>query len=61
MYRKLIVFSILIFLALTSISAQSKNKIWGGLEIRYGVTLSSAQIPQKDVPLIMKQLLKHEI
>lgn len=48
MYRKLIVFSVLILLTLASISAQSKSKIWGGVEIGYGVTLSDENISQSD-------------
>ena len=48
MYRKLIVFSVLILLTLASISAQSKSKIWGGVEIGYGVTLSDENISQSE-------------
>ena len=48
MYRKLVIFSILILLSLTSISAQSKNKIWAGVEVGYGVTLSDENLPQSD-------------
>lgn len=48
MYRKLTIFSILILLTLTSISAQSKSKIWAGVEVGYGVTLSDENLPQSD-------------
>lgn len=48
MPRKLIILSASILLTLTSISAQSKNKLWAGAEVGYGITLSDENITQSN-------------